>query len=326
MEDVQERADLCGQTLDERYRLLRRIGIGGTGVVFDALYLRDHSHVAIKTLRPCFLKHPDLPNRLRREREVSRRVLHPGVVRFFDEGMLGDGSPYLVMPLLIGESLASLLSRLGQLPGIEVVALAARVASILHAAHIAGYVHRDVKPEHIFLGRSARAELRLHLLDFGVCSSAQAPADEKKREAGRVFGTPSYVSPEQAAGEVEIDGRADMFGLGVVMFEALSGRLPFAASHVSKLLLRIISDDAPRLSAIDASIDPGLEHIVGKLLARDPEQRMPTARALSRALLPLSRDRLGAERRLATRLSPRALPEIGTITLHDSAHETARVA
>jgi eukaryotic-like serine/threonine-protein kinase len=326
MDDVEERAELCGQTLDGRYRVLHRIGLGGTGVVFEAISLRDRTRVAIKTLRPCFLKHPDLGTRLRREREVSRRVLHPGVVRFSDEGALDDGSPYMVMPLLQGESLARLLTRLGELSQAEVVALAARVASILHAAHVAGYVHRDVKPEHIFLGTTPRGELRMHLLDFGVCSSAQAPADEKKREAGRVFGTPSYVSPEQASGEVSIDGRADLFGLGVVMFEALSGRVPFSASHVSKLLLRIIRDDAPRLSGFVSGLDAGLEHIVAKLLARDPQLRMPSARALSRALLPLSRDRLTAERLLASRISLAPLPDDGALTLPQSVSEAARVA
>ena len=302
-----DRHELCGQTLDGRYRLLRRIGLGGTGVVFEAVCLRSGEQLAIKTLRSCFVNHIDLGTRLRREVEVSRRVLHPGIVRFLDQGTLTDGSPYLVMPLLFGESLARLLKRVDALPQREVAALASRVASILHSAHSGGYVHRDVKPEHILLSRTLRGELKVHLLDFGVCSSATAPSDEKQREAGRVFGTPSYVSPEQASGEVAIDGRADLFGLGVVMFEALVGHVPFAASSVSKLLLRIIRDDAPRIGDLIGGLDPGLESIVSRLLARDPEQRMPSARALSRALLPYSGDRHAADLRLSALLHEGAL-------------------
>jgi serine/threonine-protein kinase len=323
-----ERVELCGQTLDDRYRLLRRIGFGGTGVVFEAACTRSGERLAIKTLRSCFVNHIDLGTRLRREVEVSRRVLHPGIVRFLDQGTLPDGSPYLVMPLLFGESLARLLARVEALPAREVAALASRVASILHSAHAGGYVHRDVKPEHILLSRSVRGELRVHLLDFGVCSSALAPADEKRREAGRVFGTPSYVSPEQAAGEVRVDGRADLFGLGIVMFEALSGRMPFAATSVSKLLLRIIRDDAPRIGEVVPSLDPGLDLIVSRLLARDPEQRMPSARALSRALLPYSGDRHAADLRLSALLHEGTLANdaVTTVERVAPADEAQRVA
>jgi serine/threonine protein kinase len=319
-----DRAELCGETLDGRYRLLRRIGVGGTGVVFEALCLRSAERLAIKTLRSCFVNHIDLGTRLRREVEVSRRVLHPGIVRFIDQGTLPDGSPYLVMPLLFGESLARLLKRVDVLPQREVAALASRVASILHSAHGGGYVHRDVKPEHVLLSRTPRGELKVHLLDFGVCASASAPATEKQREAGRVFGTPSYVSPEQAAGEVSVDGRADLFALGIVMFEALVGHVPFAASSVSKLLLRIIRDDAPRIGDLIGGLDPGLELIVSRLLARDPEQRMPSARALSRALLPYSGDRHAADLRLCALLDEGALANDALTTVQQFAPDPAQ--
>ena len=322
-----DRQDLCGQTLDGRYRLLRRIGLGGTGVVFEAVCTRSAERVAVKLLRTCFVNHIDLGTRLLREAEVSRRVLHPGIVRFHDQGTLFDGSPYLVMPLLFGESLARLLKRVDVLPQREVAALASRVASILHSAHSGGYIHRDVKPEHILLSRTTRGELKVHLLDFGVCSSATAPAAEKHREAGRVFGTPSYVSPEQASGEVSIDGRADLYGLGVVMFEALVGHVPFAASSVAKLLLRIIRDDAPRISDLVGGLDPGLDDIVSRLLKRDPEQRMPSARALSRALLPYSGDRHAADLRLSAMLHDSAVANDALTTVERLAPiDTQRVA
>jgi serine/threonine protein kinase len=297
-----ERTDLLGLALDGRYRVLRQIGVGGTGIVFAGQCLRTRAQVAIKTLRPTLIQHIDLGTRLRREVEVSRRVLHPGVLRCLGDGTLGDGSPYVVMPLLRGESLARLLMRQPELPVNMVLVIASRIASILHSVHSAGYVHRDVKPEHIMLSGGEQAELRVHLLDFGVCSSAFAPDEEKKRESGRVFGTPSYVSPEQASGEVKIDGRADLFGLGVVMFEALSGCLPFAGASVTKLLLRIIREEAPRLATVMEQVDTAVDGIVAELLAREPARRTASARTLSRALLPYAAERQRGERRLLTLL------------------------
>lgn len=303
---LEERSELRGTVLDNRYEVRDRIGLGGTGVVFEGVSLRGKTPVAIKTLRPCFVNHPDLGRRLRREGEVARRVRHPGIVPVIDEGTLEDGSPFIVMPLMSGESLARILLRSNELPTDEVCALMIRVAAILHSAHCAGYVHRDVKPEHVLLNRSATDDLVVHLLDFGVCSSADAPEDERKRENGKVFGTPSYVSPEQAAGEPNVDGRADLFSLGIVMFEALSGKLPFSGSTVSKLLVRIIRDDAPRLCEVAATIAPELDMLVAKLMAREPDERLPSARALARALSPHAGDRKLVERSLAARLHVRS--------------------
>ena len=293
----EERADLSGQTLDGQYRVGPRLAGGGTGIVFDGVCLNSHKCVALKTLRPHLIHSYDLAARLRRELEVSRRVLHPGIVRFFGEGTLTDGSPYLIMPRLRGVSLGRLMDRYGELPPHVVLLIGSRVSSILHSAHVAGYVHRDIKPEHILLTETARAELRVHLLDFGVCWSAFADATERKRESGRVFGTPHYVSPEQASGEAEIDGRADLFGLGVVMFEALTGNVPFSASTITKLLVKIIRDDAPRVRDF-IDIESSIDQLVSELLARAPEARTKSARALSRALLPYAPMRAEAERQL----------------------------
>jgi serine/threonine protein kinase len=151
----------------------------------------------------------------------------------------------------------------------------------------------------VLLEQSDTGDLSVQLLDFGVCSSVEAPADERERERGKVFGTRSYVSPEQAAGENEIDGRADLFGLGVLCFEALVGRLPFSGSSVSKLLLRIIREDAPRISDRVPHIDPTMDDIVARMLARDPDDRFPSARAVARALAPFVGDRKLVERQIA---------------------------
>lgn len=312
---MDERGELRGQVLDGRYRIGRRIGLGGTGVVFEATCVHGGGVFALKTLRPCYVSHPDLGRRLRREGEVARRVRHPGIAPVLDQGMLEDGSPYIVMPLLRGESLSRVLLRAHALPAHIVATLVSRVAAILHSAHCIGYVHRDVKPEHVLLDLAPSGELLVYLLDFGVCSSREAPGEERQREKGKVFGTPSYVSPEQAAGECDVDGRADLFSLGIVMFEALSGRLPFVGESVSKLLVRIIREDAPRLSEFVPLIDPHLEQVVARLLARDPDERFPSARALSRALLPLIGERTAAERSVLSVLRAESMSPDAVATL-----------
>lgn len=222
-----------------------------------------------------------------------------------------DGSPYLVMPLLAGESLSRLLLRHQTLPVEGALLIATRVAAILHGAHCVGYVHRDVKPDHVLLDVGRRGELLVCLLDFGVCASTDAPLDEREREQGKVFGTPSYVSPEQAAGKADVDPRADLFSLGVLLFEALSGRPPFADASVSKLLLRIIREEAPRVSEVAPAIATPVDDLVARLLARDPEDRFPSARALSRALASHVGDRTRAEARLVALLrSGRSRPAL----------------
>ncbi len=298
-----ERQELCGTLLDGRYQLHGRIGLGGTGVVFEGLCLRSGAAIAVKTLRPCFIGHRDLGNRLRREAEVARNVAHPGIVPVLDEGTLQDGSPYIVMPRMYGESLSRLLLRVGTLPAEPLAAMMSRVAAILHAAHGLGYIHRDVKPEHVLLNRSPTGDLIVHLLDFGVCASATAPEEERKRELGKVFGTPTYVSPEQASGQPEVDGRADLFALGIVMFEALTGQVPFSGTTVAKLLLRIIREDAPRVSDVLPGLHPDFDAIVSRLMAREPVDRIPSARALARALAPHTGDRKITERNIAAMLN-----------------------
>jgi serine/threonine-protein kinase len=303
--DGGERAELRGKVLDGRYACKDVLGIGGTAVVFEATRLEDGRDVVVKTLRPSFVDSPDLGRRLLREGEVARSVVHPGIVPVLAEGRLFDGSPYLVLERIRGECLARLLRRVGTLEPAQIGAIVMRVCSILHAAHARGYVHRDVKPEHVVMEREVDGSLRVWLLDFGVCASDRAPADERQREIGRVFGTPSYVSPEQASGDPDVDARADVFGLGVVVFEALTGRLPFTGSNVSNLLRRIIREDAPRAGLVRTDLEFLWDDCVARMLARLPEERFPSARAVARGLAPLLGDRRAAEESLLEVLESR---------------------
>lgn len=298
-----ERDELRGQLLDGRYRVGNAIGTGGTGIVLEAVRLATLEPVVIKMLRPAHAGNPDLMSRLRREVEVARRVFHPGIVPVIDHGTLYDGSPYLVMRHMRSESLARYLKRCGPLDPPEVAVIVARLTSILHSVHRHGYVHRDIKPEHILLNRGGYGELDVHLLDFGVCAADTAPADERSRERGRVYGTPSYASPEQASGNPFVDARADLFGVGVTMFEALTGKLPFTGPDVTAVLRLIIRQDAPPIRLFAPHLDEDMSDLVAKLLSRAPAQRHPSARALMRSLEPWLKERVRTERALAVTLA-----------------------
>lgn len=293
---------LRGTVLDGRYQLGSVLGVGGTGVVFEAHRLGDGRPLVVKTLRTRFASHAEITRRLLREAEVGRAVRHPSLVRALDRGWLDDGSPYVVFERARGESLAALLRRTGPLPWDEAAAVALRAADALAAVHARGFVHRDVKPEHLLLATDGQGRLRLRLLDFGVCALREPSPEERALEQGRVYGTPSYVSPEQASGDPVVDGRADVYGLGVVLFEATSGRLPFYAKDVTRLLRRVIRGGTPPLAQM-APVSDAFAALVDRALQREREARFPTMRAMARALVATLADRSGAEQRLAARLA-----------------------
>ena len=324
-----ERKELRGQIVGGEYQLGAPLGIGGTSVVFRAVRLRDDARCVVKVLRDAFVHNIELIRRLRREAEVARRVAHPGIVPVWDEGLLEDGSPFLVMERLDGECVARLLRRRGAMDPNHVAVVTLRAAAVLHSVHAAGYVHRDIKPEHIVLSRAVDGRLEVRIIDFGVCASETASEAERDKERGRVYGTPAYVSPEQASGIPEVDGRADVFGLGVMMFEALTGRQAFGGKNVPNLLRRIIREDAPRVGLIVDDLDLRFDSGVARAMARRPSERFASARALSRAVLPLVEDRRMSERELAkiVRHTQDRLELVATepdITLRDETSETRR--
>ncbi len=313
-----ERLLLRGTVLEDRYRVGACIGVGGTGVVFEGTRLVDNSPVVLKMLRESLSQDPNLRRRLVREAEVTRAVKHPGLAHVHDVGFLRDGSPYLVMRRAHGESLSALLRRRGKLDAAEVAVVGAKVAGILHHVHAAGYVHRDVKPEHVMLDRTELGELHVTLLDFGVCAADTQALEERESERGRVYGTPSYASPEQASGNPYVDGRADLWGLGVTLYEALTGRLPYGAATVMQLLRSILGDDAPPVTR-HARVPDELASVVHRLLSRAPEGRYPSGRAAARALLDATPERAAVETRLSLRILSSAYSPSGKATPYDAA-------
>jgi tetratricopeptide (TPR) repeat protein/predicted Ser/Thr protein kinase len=257
-----------------RFEILGLGGSGGMGAVLRAKDLFTGSIAALKIMR-----RKDAKASFTEEAQILSDLRHPGIVRYIAHGETASGEPYLAMEWLEGEDLSERLTREGLTAG-ESVELVRRAAEALQCAHSAGVVHRDIKPSNLFLceGRIDRVKL----LDFGIARRRGSPAGALTRK-GVVLGTPGYMSPEQAMNG-SIDVRSDIFSLGCVLFECLTGEPPFFAEDVMALLAKILLQEAPRLGEVRADLDPVLDDIVAQMLAKEPARRFPTAAAVAEAL------------------------------------------
>jgi len=274
-----------GQVLDEKYELLSRLDEGGMGAVFVAHNLALDVQVAVKVVR-ADLREADeddtlLVDRLLQEARAAARLGHPAIVRTFDFGKAKNGDPYLVMELLDGTDLATTLVTRGRIRPNKAVRLLLPVGHALAAAHEQGIVHRDLKPENIVIAREHDGRIQPKLIDFGVAKLHQANV-RRLTAAGRAVGTPGYMSPEQARGE-DVDARADIWAFCVVLYEAMTGKLPFEGSTCQGLL-RSILEDAPAPLSERGVEDAALWAVISRGLHKNPDARWPTMRALGRAL------------------------------------------
>ncbi len=294
------RPELVGLTLDGLYRVGEVVGSGSTGVVLAATRLSDGRDVVIKVLRGDLAHRADLTARLEREAEAARAIRHPGVVACLDQGRLPDGSPYVVFERLSGESLLHYIRRRGPMRVAELLAVANRVTKVLSAVHRVGYVHRDLKPEHVFLS-AERGALHVSLLDFGVCLP---PEGDGLGSRFQIFGTPGYLPPEQASASEPTSVRSDLYGLGATLFEALTVRPPFAGPTLGSVLRLALSEDAPSVSRFRPNVPRALERLIRDLLARDPQARPLNTRVVERALAAMADTPFAlAEAELASQLA-----------------------
>jgi serine/threonine-protein kinase len=270
-----------GQQLGS-YRLEALIGEGGMGAVYRAVHVRLPRRVAVKLLRDELVGQAGVLDRFRREAEIASSLGHPGLVQVLDFDCAADGTPYIVLELLEGESLAARLARRGRLSLPEVAELADQLCAAMSAAHERGIVHRDLKPQNVFLCPDEGRD-RVKVLDFGVSKMLAAPA---LTCAGALFGTPRYMSPEQAQGlQGEIDQRTDVFALGAIFYECLTGAAAFDAPSLASLVHLICY--GPHLDAreIVPGLPPAVARVLDGALAKSADERHPTAEALRRELL-----------------------------------------
>ncbi len=267
--------NLAGRSI-AGYRLLERIGEGGTAEVYRAEH-PERGACAFKVLRERLRGDPIVVKRFLREAGYGSRVVHPGVVRTYDFGE-SDGLYYLALEWATGESLADFLHREGPLAPADAVALVRQLADALAAAHAAGIIHRDLKPENIMYDPRART---VKLLDFGIARDAEQPPEERLTKTGFFVGTLQYVAPEALSGEL-VDGRADIYSLAKITYYMLSARHPHDGRSPRELFQQLLNGRATPLSEVtDRKFPPALEAAVMKGLSRNPGDRQPTMSAFA---------------------------------------------
>ncbi|NUP08774.1 MAG: serine/threonine protein kinase [Polyangiaceae bacterium] len=271
-----------GDLISGKYRLLRQLGRGGMGSVWAARNELTDRDFAMKFLLPELAKNRDALHRFFLEARACGQIKHPAVVSVYDMGQAEDGTPYLVMELMEGEGLDQRLARSGVFRPGEAAACVAFVARGLEEAHVRGLVHRDLKPGNVFFAVDDRGEVIPKVLDFGV-SKATAAADPKfvRTNTGAVLGSPAYMSPEQARGDESIDGRSDVWSLGVILYETLTGRSPFDGNNYNQLMVNIITQPHKPVMELNPIISQELSDVVDRCLEKDPARRVRTARELA---------------------------------------------
>ncbi|MGB6945665.1 MAG: protein kinase [Bryobacteraceae bacterium] len=294
-----------GLILGERYEILKRLGEGGMGAVYKA---RDHELdrlVALKVIRPELAGHPDILRRFKQELILARQVTHKNVVRIFDLGN-ADGRKFITMDYIEGRDLKSILVERGKLPPGEVVPIFQQICRGLEAAHVEGVVHRDLKPQNVMVDDAGR----VWLMDFGLARSMELSGLTR---TGVLMGTPDYMSPEQARAE-KVDARSDLFSLGIIVYEMLTGRLPFQADTLMAKLLMRVQQNATPVTEIEPGVPASLGAVVARCLERDVNKRYQNVREILDDLLSNTKT-IGASSSSGTSQNTSATPAETPISL-----------
>lgn len=277
-----------GREVAGQFRIVERIGSGGMGAVYKAEQPQMNRHVAIKILHSRYLSRKDLVSRFRREARAMSHLSHPNTARVFMYGQLEDGACYFVMEYLEGRNLAQLVRREGPMDQKRAIHVMSQVCGALDEAHRAGIIHRDLKPENVFLTTQGGIEDYPKVLDFGlakVTEKQMRPGSMILTREGMVFGTPEFMSPEQARGKT-LDPRSDIYSLGVILYELLTGKLPFDARQPIEFIQLHVNEQPIPLTerAKELELLPGLEAAVMKALEKNPDDRYATAAEFAEAL------------------------------------------
>jgi serine/threonine-protein kinase len=279
----------AGQVLLGKYIVLGGLGAGSMGTVYEAENLSVGRHVALKILNPQFASNHEAALRFQREARAAAKIGHPNIVDILDMGRTDEGLPFIVMEFLEGRDLYNVLSDGVPLILARAVDIAIQVLEALGAAHAAGIVHRDIKPENVFLTqRGSRSEF-VKLLDFGIAKFQDASEGSRRMTVdGTTLGTPMYMSPEQARGRPDIDARTDIYSVGVLLFEMLSGRPPYPGDNYNQIIVTIATEDAPSLLLAAPWIPGDLVEVVDRARACAREERFQSAAEFISALEPFA--------------------------------------
>jgi serine/threonine protein kinase len=272
---------LIGEVLAGTFKIVELLGEGGMGRVYEAEHVRLPRRFAVKVMHESLVALTEAMARFEREAQAAARIASEHVVEVVDVIRTRDGLPCLVAELLEGEDLSSLCTRLGRLPVGTAITIGRQICRGLAAAHAVGVVHRDLKPSNVFLVRRADEQVHIKLLDFGVAKVADA---RDLTRTGAVVGTPSYMAPEQARGSANVDVRADIYGVGAVLYRLLTGSAPFPDDDPATTIGKVLTEDPKRPRELERSIPEGVELLIQRAMARSPADRPTTALELEREL------------------------------------------
>jgi serine/threonine protein kinase len=277
------RDPVIGTTIAGRYLIEEVIGEGGMAIVYRARHKLVDRPCAVKIMNPTLAMDPKVRERFRREAKSAQTLAHPNVIEIFDQGETAEGTPYIVMELLAGKTLAELTDK-GPMTMAAALPIMIQMARAIARAHDLGVVHRDLKPENIFIVRRADGSDLVKVLDFGI---ARSRGDTRLTNAGELFGTPQYLAPERITGQ-DSGGSVDLYALGVIFFEMATGKLPFEAKDPTSFLLKHMKEKPPPPRAVDPRVPEKLDALVVQLLEKDPKLRPPDAHAIEQELASLS--------------------------------------
>ncbi|MBL8602763.1 MAG: serine/threonine protein kinase [Myxococcales bacterium] len=273
----------CGTVVD-RYRVESLLGGGGMGAVYRAIHEVLQQPVALKLLHPQLASRADLRERFVREARAAASLTDPRVVRVTDCGITADGTAFLAMEILAGETLEALMGRERPMRFERAVALMTEVLGALGAAHEKGIIHRDLKPANVFVVRDAEGRESVKLLDFGISKTIDAVDGTPLTRTGLLVGTPLYMAPEQVLNARNIDRRADVYAAGVILYQMLSGRLPVTGQATAEILVKLVTESPAPLAQVAPQVPRPLVEVVDTAMARDPERRFADAKVFAQAL------------------------------------------
>ncbi|HRH44271.1 MAG TPA: protein kinase [Pyrinomonadaceae bacterium] len=273
--------NLNGRTLDGKYQIEAKLGTGGAGAVYLATRLHIGDKVAVKVLRNDKSDDPQVVERFRLEAQLAAHLKHPNAVSIYDYGVTSDGLRYLVMEFVEGRTLRQLIAQQGALPALLVAEIAVQICAALDEAHRLGLIHRDIKPDNIIVQETSTA-LRVKVLDFGIAKLSSMGASNLT-QTGTIVGTPRYMSPEQCMGE-HLDGRSDIYSLGIVLYEMLCGIVPFNAPSSTAIAVQQVTQQPPSLCQNNPNVPQAVEAIVLRALEKKREARPSTAAEFAKEL------------------------------------------